>query len=617
MTNSRFFDFIQNINDKSFLLILLGIQVLFLFQGIDFADEGFHAAFYQQIFSNPESMVTNFMYWLTGIVGGSFYYFFPDLGLIGLRIQGILIIFSTMVIVYFFLKKYINILPLRLSTLILILFTVNEIKEMHYDTLAAFLNICSAYFLFNGLKDNKNIRIALSGVFISLSMFTRLPSIVLLVIFLAIVYHGFIRKQKLIYVIRQVFVLFGGFVVMTIAVLGFMKLIGHLSYYYETLQIVFGWSGSSEDSHNLKRLIVQFVKDYSKSIIYGLFLILSMFALIKIDNFQTHQFKFKTKFTYQSIKAGIVAITIYLLISQHFTYSSAITLFSGISLITAIIILLNQNVKNEIKLLAFIGSLVLFFEPFGSAGGIATAGRHSLWIIFPLAVDYIFSIKTIGGKLKISGEKQDYSIDFESTRTQVNTFKHYFIGLCLLVTLYFSYYYPYFDMSDRIKMTSGIENKLAKGIYTTKERAQVINELLKESATYVKKDDYVFAYDCIPMYHFLTETRPYIGNTWPWLYVPEVFDIKLKKAKYRSKVLPVIILQNMSTLSTNWPQNAENKITRTPPEQLRDSVMFEFIRNNNYKKVWKNLAFEILLPDTENTNLINKTKIISSYSIHF
>jgi len=45
------------------------------------------------------------------------------------------------------------------------------------------------------------------------------------------------------------------------------------------------------------------------------------------------------------------------------------------------------------------------------------------------------------------------------------------------------------------KCAYSIDNKFLSGIYTTKGRSQALNELLHESSKYVKKGDYVLAYD--------------------------------------------------------------------------------------------------------------------------
>jgi hypothetical protein len=601
MKKVTFSSWLTNLSDSFFFLFLAIYQLIFLFQGFDFADEGHHATLYQQIFSHPESMVGDFMYWFSGIVGGSFYYLFPTWGLLGLRFQGLLVMLSTMSIAYFLLKRFIGLLHLRIGILMLFIFTTNEIKEMHYDTLTALLNISSAFFLFQGIKNNAYSKLLIGGAFISLSMFTRLPSIVMLSLIMAIGYFGIVNKSRLSQIIKQGLAFLTGFIFMTLFVLVIMKLIGHLQVYLEALKMVFSWGSSGEDSHNLFRLIKLFIGDYSQSIKYALEII----ALLLGYNFLTNQLKSinenYSKLLKISFRIGIFLVITGLVLKHRISYSTLISVFTGISLVIASIVLFSRNFSNEVKLLVFIGCLIVFFEPLGSAGGMSTAGRHSLWLLFPFAIDFIFNLKLIDGIFNVTTKEHAFNIRIFSDLPKLNILKKFFAGISIVLCIYFSYYYPYFDMSDRIYMTSAIKSHNARGIYTTKERAKVVNELLVESSKYIKKNDHILAYDCMPMFFYLTETLPYTPNTWPWLYVPENFKEELDLAKSNSGKLPVVITQKMSTLSNNWPQNIPEKIQRTMPEQQRDSIMAEFISQNKYKSVWENEAFEIYLPQ-DNSN---------------
>ncbi len=104
-------------------------------------------------------------------------------------------------------------------------------------------------------------------------------------------------------------------------------------------------------------------------------------------------------------------------------------------------------------------------------------------------------------------------------------------------------------------MTAAINNKYLKGIFTTPERATALNEMLQEAAKYVKPNDYMLAYQCTPMLNYATATRPYMRNSYPWLYEAETFKTELYKGWEETKVLPVIIMQKIKTIgaSSNWP----------------------------------------------------------------
>ena len=146
-------------------------------------------------------------------------------------------------------------------------------------------------------------------------------------------------------------------------------------------------------------------------------------------------------------------------------------------------------------------------------------------------------------------------------------------------------------------MHYAVENKYLKGIYTNKERAVVVNELLRESSKYIKKNDYVLAYDCIPMFHYLTETRPFMDNPWPGAYLTDAFQNKLHESQLLKIKLPVVIIQKLNTLNSNWPENVKEIYSENKENLFRNKCLINFLKTYHYKKVWENTAFEIHLPD--------------------
>jgi hypothetical protein len=167
------------------------------------------------------------------------------------------------------------------------------------------------------------------------------------------------------------------------------------------------------------------------------------------------------------------------------------------------------------------------------------------------------------------------------------------IYLTFIFILSVTYFYPYFDRSDRAAMHYTINNEHMHGVYTTEHRARVVNELLSQSAKYVKPDDYVLAYDCIPMYYYMTDTKPFMHNTWVWLYDDAVFKQELYKSLKETNTCPVVIMQKRSTIGNNWPDNyTENYQFR--PEAL--AYMQDFLKTYHYKEVWENDFFKMYTP---------------------
>jgi hypothetical protein len=117
------------------------------------------------------------MFWFSGIVGGAFDYVFGGLGIWGMRLAGVIVTTSTIIVTYNLLKKYLNPGNLKLGLLMVLLFINNNLKEIHYNDLSALFNMLAILYLFTGLKENKLWKIFLGGLFVSLCTFTRLPNI--------------------------------------------------------------------------------------------------------------------------------------------------------------------------------------------------------------------------------------------------------------------------------------------------------------------------------------------------------------------------------------------------------------------------------------------------------
>jgi hypothetical protein len=250
---------LEEMNEKVFFLLLFLYQIVFIFQGLDFADEGFYAVFYQQIFRDPQSVMFNFMYWLIGIVGGAFVYIFPQSGLLGIRLLGVIVTTSTIILAYTLLKKYISIYHLRLALVLIIILISNDPKELNYDNLSMLLFVASIVLLFNGLKDKKSSKILISGAMVGLNCFTRVTNILGLSLALGILYYGYMNRSTLKYVIKQTLILLGGFLLTVIAILILMKLINHLKPFIDSVGIVFHMGTDEGSEHNIKHLLLNFL----------------------------------------------------------------------------------------------------------------------------------------------------------------------------------------------------------------------------------------------------------------------------------------------------------------------------------------------------------------------
>jgi hypothetical protein len=589
---------LDKLNVKVFFFLLFAFQIVFIFQGIDLSDSGFYATFYQQIYNAPETAQYNFMFWFSGIVGGAVTWLFPGLGLWGIRLAGVLVTTSTIIVTYNLLKKYLHPGYLKLGLLMVLLFINNNLKEVHYNDLSALLNMLTISFLFTGLKENKNWKLLLSGAFVSLSTFTRLPNILCLGLGAAILYYGYYNKNSLKIWLTQALVFAAGFVVMTGLVLAFMKAIGHLDIFINSIKLLSSMGSGGDDSfYGPMVLVKNFINTYSAALKYTAF-IAGVIILAAVTVNLIRKYPFYKKWIVDGLKYALILFLCAWIIKGKIDKEIILYFFTGLVLVTTVLIVFTKT-ANDIKLLALMGCYILVTFPFSSSAGLFTVGIYSIWLSFPIAIDYLYNITSVNTQITLARKTVSDNARVLIAEPQLQQIRNWTVIVSIFACLVYTWRYPFFDRHERLKMTSSIDNKYLRGILTTKERAAALNEMLQESAKYLKPDDYMISYQCMPMLNYATQTRPYMRNSYPWLYEAETFKAELYKSFEETKVLPVVIMQKMKTIgaSSNWPDpSPEDVTTYEKKNEKRDMYMNEFMQANHYKEVWSNNVFRIFVP---------------------
>jgi hypothetical protein len=599
-SQSRFAKF--GINSNFFFLLLFCYQTIVIFQGIDLADTGFYGTFYQQIFKDPQSVTYCFMFWFSGIIGGLFIKILPFAGLLGLRMLWVVVFTIIIIITYRFLKNYISPGYLQISLFLLTLNLNNDPKEFYYNNFSSLLYVITAILLFNGLKNKQPFALFGSGAIISLNVFNRFPNLLGVGLALAIIYYGYIEKETVKTIVNKILVFLAGFILTTVFVLLVMKLLGHLQIYLDALKILAGIGKRpvqvkpNQDFYSITKMIKTIIHHWVVAVFMAAFLILSVLSFYFLEN----EFKKlipKTDTLFSLLKIIIVAGLALLVVKGVITNLTVLYLITGICLIIGCATIIFDSDK-DINLLLFIGIFILLVHPMGSSEGIETVEIYSLWIAFPIVADRIITV-TSGTTITFKNLIKPFSISHYIQDNQLAEARKIIVALTIFASLIYTYDYPHSDMENRAAMRYTVDNKYMKGIFTTKERAEEINELLEASSKYVKANDRVLAYDCVPIFHFMTETIPYTRNPWPWLYQSNTFKKELEIAVGNNKQLPVIVMQTALTLGNgkNWPvKKITQDYLKLPINIDRNEILEDFINEHKYHEVWSNDYFKILIP---------------------
>jgi hypothetical protein len=580
-----------------FLLIFL-YNLAMTFQGLDLSDEGFNTVFYHNIYRNPESVQYSFMFWLTGVVGGAFDYLFPSWGLWGLRMFGAIVITATCYLSYRLLRPYLQKGTLMLGLVFTVLVIANNIRIFHYNYLCMFLYMLCATFLLKGLTRNKAWLIVLAGAMVALEALARIPSLVNLGLAVAIIYYGLLHGYSWKKLVVQVILYGFGFVAGLGAMVLFMKLTNQLDTYLGAVKLVMEMgSGGASSHYGLGKLIKQFFVLYGSAVKHGLLIGLPVLACAFACNLISYRPAIRP-LVVRVLTGLLLLLFVALVVTNTINHIIMVFLLADLAMLAALFIFTTGKNK-ELQVLTLMGLYIILTYPLGSSDGIYTVGIYTLWIGVPIAVDYFGRWSNLETDWKLQGPQPGWSFKLFLNSSQLQQIGRLAVPLILFALLYQAYYYPFFDTNDRIRMTHQVNNKYMRGVFTTKERAESINQLLQETKNYIQPGDAVLVYHSVPMIHYMTDTRPYLRNAMPWLYEGSFFANELNSTAEQTGKLPVIIRQLLKTVddAANWPDPPARfddnwaNINRT-----RDEALDAFIKKYQYREVWTNQVFSILIP---------------------
>lgn len=595
-------NFLEKLNINLFFLGCFAYQALISLQGFELADGGFYATFYRLIFTHPESVQYNFMFWFTGIVGGVFYNVFGFLGLLGIRLAGVLFTTLTLVFSYRLLSKHLPKSHLIISFVIILLALNNDTKELNYNTLSVFIDVLIISLIYKGLLMNRPVLLACGGLLTAINIAARIPNLLAVGFCLTILLYHLLSKEKS-RLLRDAGYYLAGLLAGTALVLGIMQYLGHWEIFKNAIDIIYNMASgktlqkATQNSYGAVALIKQCLYQTMQSIFYVVYIGIYL-AFIYFSNKLAKEHGGIIRILARAAQYASYIALVVLFYLGAVGYYPILLLLTGLSLIFSLPFLFQKD-KMDVQLLAFMGLYLLLYYPFGSSFGIGTAGRYSFWIALPFALSYLFQVNRFDLNLTTLMNQGQKSLVFHAETLHLNTARRVLVLFIAGACLYHTYNYPFFDRQSRLGMTHSLNDHKLKGIYTTRGRAAIVNELLAASKQYLKPGDFLIAYDDIPMIHYVTETVPYLHNSFPRLYHDNILARDLEDSYQKHQVLPVIIKQKIKTTGdgSTWP----SVVHPEPYEDWEDNrgrniAMDAFLERFQYREVWASRYFCILVP---------------------
>ena len=553
------------------LLLTFIYELILSFQGFDLCDEGDALTFYQQVFKCPSSVEFLFTRYLGGVAGGVWNTVFGFGGIFSFRILTALVLVLTIYFTASSLKKIIHPLMIPVAASMVLLMNNYGIMVFFHNHLTALLAAIAVYFLLRGLNNNRPWSIFTAAMFCGINIFSRIPNIALLALgFLLFIDYFYIKNKQALG--RNILMSMAGLVTGIGIVLLIMLLFGHARLFVDTVFHNLLANGTSGDGpHNFRGLLNAYLNNYQHIFIY-----LSVFV------FAGAFFPFIYRYYKHKWQKGIVIILYSFIIIAFSLFAFDCEKYYAVILFPLILSCYADRKNKSIILLNAASLIVMFCMPLGSDVGVLNMGYFSVWLPTFTAVAHVYRF------IRFKMQKNDGS------------YRLFFIVFYVLFCVYGLYVVSrnaYYDRGTRWEKRYRADNDKFT-VFTSKDKAQAMDVLLSELGKYVHKGDYLFCFESLPMIHYLTETKPYIGIAWVWGYDSDNFIRHLKNSA-QTIPLPVVVRQKCQPMGGYWTVPYISPPGNPLATKEKTLIFFEkFLEDNHYAIAWENDLFQIYTPPT-------------------
>lgn len=572
-----------------FILYLL--PVFFIWHGLDFTDMGYSLS--NALFFDQPGVIRgqSLAYFLTNFIGWIWLKISEPLGLVGARFGWCVIMWG---IFYLSNKILSKVMPEWRSVLFLALtfLFVRSGTWINYNDVSALFALASLLLIIKGESLEGMSRlgcIVAAGFIIGLNVFTRIPNALMLsfafipVIADIVCYKSLPRKTSWIYSV----IFICGMVAAIAVVLTLMYAFGYFNYYLDSISYIKSLANDPNSHHGGLKLINLFINNhidvFKDAFILGGKIVCASCMIIL--------------FPWELVRyacAVLVAGYFY----KRYGYYSFIYVLAGISYIAVFIKLAFTAGKcNREAILICLSALGLFMcLPLGSNNGIINIVCSS-WLMIPLVLNIIYTSRLFGIfdstkkylPQKFNGFLQRFHYD-----VFVMCARNIFIILFIFMSISHAWTYTYRDSAERFTMRYAINHEKLQFTYTTSTRAKAVQELLDAIKPVTKQYEYMLVYDIGCTLHYLLNIKPYMFETWEFLYEPQQFKDYLNNAEHEYS-LPLIIKTKETFLRRDWP-SINSYFDNSDRYQHNRAVMDNFLIRYFYVKTWENDAFEVWQP---------------------
>lgn len=563
------------------VLLLIGavMQLPAIFCGFELCDSGFYMTFYDNIFSNPEAVGYNFMYYLSGIAGGAVSSLTGG-SILAMRVLGALCNLLCIYCVWRMLRGERSFTPLLLTVILVTAGAWGSPLTFYNDIMTVTLALISLMLLIAGLprergympeKDqDKTARktyllLLLSGAVAGLNTLTRIPN-VLEILFVVIIPISVSRHRA-----RFAALWLAGWLSGLGAVLLGAALAGHLPILAATIRDLTATAATpgAESSHGLSSLIHAQIASWATIVRMTLKLV-GLAVIYGIAARLTGKYDSKYPRGMRASRRSVAAI-LYIIAAWMLVRADIMTSLTAISLLGCASALFDARLRTA----AIAALFMILILPLGSDNGIYNAGTIILWYAIAVSLTLL---------CRRHGTAAAAAIAVVLAAACV-------AGLVRGGT--------YFDDTPLTDMKGRIDSPSARGIMTSPERARRVNTMLRQLRKHVSPGDTLLVYGSAPMINHLTATVPAIGCSWPELLSPAMLSEKLET----HTAPPYIMMMKFKTLGVEWGApstefiRGEGMAANRFHTPRKSEVMTRYIEKKGYLPVIESEDFTLFKKD--------------------
>ena len=547
------------------LLVLVLYQMLGVFFGMDIADAGFYLTFYDNIFTHPGSVEYNFMYYLNGVIGGAFQALFPSMGMCGMRLLGVAFNTLCAIILYYALRRHVDERAIALGCALVVASFIAPPYTFCYDLCTIVFYVLAITLLWRGLERNSTLMVALAGVLAGLNILVRIPNVLGLSMSLLPIIMWLCDKRgrygwKRMVTYCLVFLACACLaVILTISLMPELHRTAFYSVMHDLRSIANDDTGTA--SHTTSQMIFTQLKFYGTQL-------------------------------WTAVKLG-VPVLLYWWAHKQVGNKALMWGLKGIAIAAFVWFVYRMHPLQPVWLMCLVGGIMVMVENWREHRGIAWMALLGIgmMLVMPLGSDGAYNNGTI-----VAWAIAPVAMLWWLHRSRI-AFPLVLIAVCALRMVTGG---AYFDGGPLWEKRYTVDNPRAAHIYTTRERADVINTMLHGIEPHVKPGTVLMAYGSIPMINYLTHTRPYIGCSWVEQLSASMLEKKLAKAPKIG--FPLILQQKFSTLGPYWSEPMENFRTSYGDQQntYRDNrkleVLNRFLEYGKYHVIYEDSHFILYQP---------------------